>query len=313
MTAPWWAAFGPAEAGLTCDGSRHRVGWSEGALRALDHADPEGESVLAALGGGTTPCVELVRAWGTHGDDLRVLAVGPRSAKDTLTISPRVLDELSAPASWTGAPFRHPARVALLRHQIARTSSSGGGFVRAGWSGLPPGQMSAWRASAGRPGSERDELAGMSLLRLLALGHAFQLRLCGAVAHAWSTDGQHSAERAGVRPTMTAALAGRLAPAAARWLGIDPGQVQAALHDEPGWGEIEWAASASARRVRARLPADWVARVWAPGLAVVGGHLVVSVQHAEWPTARVLAVRAPGRAPVELGVTHGQRGWTITP
>ncbi len=314
MTAPWWAAFGPAEASIGCGAEQHRVGWADGALLALDHADAEGESVLAALGAAATPCVDLLRGWATHGDDLRVLAIAPRSAGDALTITTRVLDEVSTPAGWIGAPFRHPAHVALLRHQIARTIASGGGtFAHTGWSGLAPSRMATWRASAGRPGRQREEPTTVGLLRLLALGPAFQLRLSGAVAHAWSADGQHAADRARVRPAMTAALAGRLVPAVAQWLGIDADQVQVALHDGDGWGEIEAAAFASARRVRARLAADWLARVWAPGLAVVGGHLVVSVQHAQWPTAQVLGVPALDRPAVELNVRHGGRGWTITP
>jgi hypothetical protein len=311
VTAPWWAAFGPAEASNACGRDQHRVGWAEGALLALDHADAEGESVLAALGGAATPCVDLVRAWGTHGDDLRVLAIGPRSAKDTLTITHSVVDELVSHAGWPGGPFGRPALAALLRHQARLGSSGGGSFASAGWSGHSPGRMATWRASAGWPGHQPEEPASVGLLRLLALGPAFQLRLSGAVAHAWSADGQHAADRARVRPTMTAALAGRLAPAVAQWLGIDAGQVGVRLYDGDGWGEVESAGSASARRVRAGLPAGWLAGVWAPGLAVVDRHLVVSVQGAQWPTAHVLAVPAPGRPPVELDVRRGQRGWTI--
>ena len=47
---------------------------------------------------------------------------------------------------------------------------------------------------------------------------------------------------------------------------------------------------------------SWLATVWAPGLAVVAGHLVVAVEQAAWPDATVLAVPAPGSPPVRFGV-----------
>ena len=61
----------------------------------------------------------------------------------------------------------------------------------------------------------------------------------------------------------------------------------------------------------ARLPVSWLAWVWAPGLAVVDGHLVVRVLHAAWPAAQVLAIGAPGRDPVEVTVRHEGGGWSL--
>jgi hypothetical protein len=55
-------------------------------------------------------------------------------------------------------------------------------------------------------------------------------------------------------------------------------------------------------RVRAALPFCWLAWVWACGLAVVDGHLVVAVEQPGWPHARVRALREPGTTPVELDV-----------
>ncbi|HEY2238188.1 MAG TPA: hypothetical protein VGI21_05335, partial [Streptosporangiaceae bacterium] len=54
--------------------------------------------------------------------------------------------------------------------------------------------------------------------------------------------------------------------------------------------------------LHAALPVAWLATVWAPGLAVVGGHLVVAVEQAAHPEATVLAVPAPGHDPVRLTV-----------
>ena len=62
----------------------------------------------------------------------------------------------------------------------------------------------------------------------------------------------------------------------------------------PGTGTDRW--------LHATLPVSWLATVWAPGLAVVAGHLVVAVEQAAWPDATVLAVPAPGQPPVRLPV-----------
>ena len=140
------------------------------------------------------------------------------------------------------------------------------------------------------------------MLSLLALGYGFQVRLIGQVveAHASSPDEIEKAER--VRPPLVAAITARLAPVAEEWLGIDPDQVVVTLHRGPGWGSAELTGRAGQRRLRVSLPAGWLARIWAAGLALTGRHLVVAVDRAGWPDARVLALRAPGTEPVLLDV-----------
>jgi hypothetical protein len=73
-------------------------------------------------------------------------------------------------------------------------------------------------------------------------------------------------------------------------------------HDGPGWGRTELTGTGSGRRLLVSLPASWLARVWSCGLALTGRHLVVAVDRAGWPDARVLALRAPGAEPVLLDV-----------
>jgi hypothetical protein len=63
----------------------------------------------------------------------------------------------------------------------------------------------------------------------------------------------------------------------------------------------------------AALPSDWLARVWAPGLALVAGRLVVAVPEAEWPRARVLALAAPGAEPAPLDVRWEAGQWRPAP
>jgi hypothetical protein len=82
MTRDRWAGFPRAEASLACSGGTHRVRWEGGELRLLDHADPEGERALAALGGEPCPCVETLDSWIRHARDPRVLVLGSRGTGD---------------------------------------------------------------------------------------------------------------------------------------------------------------------------------------------------------------------------------------
>jgi hypothetical protein len=333
VTSPWWAAFGPAQTQVSCGSGQHRMRWSDGQFQAADHSDAEGELVLAALGGDATPCLDLANAWGKHGDDLTALAIGPRSAVDKLTFTPEIIEEIaqartaaaggSGWSSATGQVISH--RLRATRTATSSRFASGGGFTSAGVHapGWARGRVRL-HAGGGPARLRRTRPFGMSLMGwrgghtdpsraeliwLLTLGAPFQFRLSGAVAHAWSAEGQHASRAGQARPALTAALAGRLAPAVARWLGVDPAAVDANIHDDGDWGAIEEARAAGERRLQAGLPVSWLARVWAPGLAVVGGHLVVSVVHAAWPTADVLALTRPATTPVELSVRHDGQGW----
>lgn len=152
------------------------------------------------------------------------------------------------------------------------------------------------------------------LLRLLALGPEFQMRLSGTVAAAWAQGGSREGDRAAGRPALVAALAGRLAPAAQDWLGIDPDLVEVTLHEGPGWGQLTMSGTGAGIgggewRLHAALPVGWLASVWAAGLTVVAGHLIVEVTEAAWPRATVLAVRKLGADPVVLQVRAADGGW----
>ncbi len=333
MTSPLWAAFGPAEAYVSCGGGQHTLRWADGAVEAVDHPDAEAELVIAALGGAPTPCLDLVRAWGRHREDLSVLAVGPRSANDLLTLGPDAIEELASPDRHGWGLLSSPAarRAALARAPV--TGSQAAAIVRssAGLS-LAPGAAGTTGSSFATYGSvirkrssgyvpmggahadprARFRTEHAELFALMALGPQFQFRMSASVANAWSAEGQRSAEAVDAAPALIAALASRLAPAAARWLGVDPGDVETDIHEGTGWGAIELTRSAGGQTLHAELPVSWLARVWAPGLAVVSGHLVTGVLQAAWPTARVLALKRPATAPVELSLRHGDDGWSVT-
>jgi len=277
---PWFTSLPPCETLVPCGRGRHCVRWEAGELRLASHADPEAELVLAALGGDKARCVEIAEAWRRHTADLTVLGIGPRSPADEVTVSWDDVDAAGQAArsgasvlGYGAGPLASPPRAAMARASI---------------------RYQQHQAEAGEASQRR-----LDMLSLLALGTGFQIRLAGQVvaAHADRLDEPDKLGRT-IRSVLTAALDGRLAPVAEQWLGIDPDQVEVSLYRGTGWGSVELTGRGEQRRLRVSLPAWWLARVWACGLALTGRHLVVAVERAGWPDARVLALSAPGAEPV---------------
>jgi len=280
---PWFTSLPPCETLVPCGQGRHSVRWEAGELRLASHADPGAELVLAALGGDKTRCVEIAEAWQRHTADLTVLGIGPRGPADEVAVTWDDVDaagqaERGGSWGWGGPAGRRlasPPAAAMARAAIRHQQH----------------QQEAGEASQRR----------LDILSLLALGTGFQIRLAGQVvaAHADRLD-EPDEDGYSIRPALKAALAGRVALVAEQWLGIDPDQVEVSLHRGAGWGSAELTGRGEQRRLRVSLPAWWLARVWACGLALTGRHLVVAVERAGWPTAQVLALRAPGAEPVSL-------------
>jgi hypothetical protein len=265
---------------VPCGRGQHCVRWEAGELRLPSHADAEAELVLAALGGDKARCVEIAEAWQRHTADLTVLGIGPRSPADEVTVSWDDVDAAGQAArsgasvlGYGAGPLASPPRAAMARASI---------------------RYQQHQAEAGEASQRR-----LDMLSLLALGTGFQIRLAGQVvaAHADRLD-EPDEHGYSIRPALKAALAGRVALVAEQWLGIDPDQVEVSLYRGTGWGSVELTGRGEQRRLRVSLPAWWLARVWACGLALTGRHLVVAVERAGWPDARVLALSAPGAEPV---------------
>ena len=278
----WFTSLPPCEALVPCGQGRHAVRWEAGELRLASHSDPEAELVLAALGGEKARCVEIAEAWRRHTADLTVLGIGPRGPADEVAVSWDDVDVAAQVAQGGGVvtgygarTLASPPRAAMARAAIRHRQH----------------QQEAGEASQRR----------LDMLSLLALGTGFQVRLIGHVvaAHADRLD-EPDEHGSSIRSALKAALAGRIALVAEQWLGIDPDQVEVALHRDDGWGSVELTGNGQQRRLLVSLPARWLARVWACGLALTGRHLVVGVEHAGWPDAQVLALRAPGAEPVSL-------------
>jgi len=286
----WFACLPPCEAYVPCGDGRHVVRWEAGALRLLSHPDPEGELVLAALGGDKARCVEVAQAWGRHAADLSVLAIGPRGPADEIALSWDDVDA-AAQVGARGPGSYGPPRAAPMR--LASPSIPTSARVQA--------QRQRMEHEMARTTQRRNDM-----LSLLALGYGFQVRLIGQVAEAHASPPDDQLAR--VRPPLVAAISARVALAAEEWIGIDPDQVVVSLHRGPGWGSVELTGQGGQRRLQVSLPAGWLGRVWAAGLALAGRHLVVAVQRAGWPDARVLALRGPGTEPVPLEVHGSQPG-----
>jgi hypothetical protein len=273
---------------MPCGQGRHIIRWEAGEIRLPHHADPEAELVLAALGGEKARCVELAEAWGRHAEDLSVLAIGPRGPADEIAVS---WDDVDAAVQASSG--RPPYGPQSTPRRLASRS-------------VPVAARAQVRYQQDMEDRERAARRRNDMLSLLALGYGFQVRLIGQVAQAHAEQPDEAMET--VRPPLVAGIAARLAPVAEEWLGIDPDQVVVSLHRGPGWGSAELTGRGEQRRLRVSLPADWLARVWAAGLALAGRHLVVAVDRAGWPDARVLALRAPGTEPVPLDVHASQPG-----
>jgi hypothetical protein len=299
---PWFTGLPSCETEVPCGTGRHTVRWEAGSLRLPSHADVEGELVLAALGGEKARCVELAEAWARHADDLSVLAIGPRGPADEITVGWADVAEAAQAGGWYAYAPGTGRRTGPLRPQPPQ-----------------PGQLASQSGPtmarvAARQQKIQDEMLTAQrrrndILSLLALGYGFQCRLIGQVAAAHAArlgDQPDDAER--VRPALVAAIAGRLAPVAEAWLGIDPDQVVADLDHGPGWGSVELTGRGEDRRLRVSLPAGWLAAVWACGLARVGRYLVVGVEQPGWPRARVLGLRSPGAEPEPLDVHTSASG-----
>lgn len=310
----WFESLPAADAAVPCASGTHTVRWEAGQLTLPSHPDAEAELVLGALGGDKPACVTVAEAWARHAADLAVLGVGPRCAADQVSVTWDEVAQQSAGLSGVTQAVRMSRRTATIAPRTRPAGPAGPAMTRPAGTGgpatpqpapvpgRPPGPGAT--ASAWPPGmaeNVRRHQQRIELFQLLALGPALQFRLSGTVCAAW-TGPDRANERAALRPQFAAALTGRFAPAAEEWLGIDPDAVTVTPHEGPGWGTVQLTGTGEEQALRAALPLGWLAGVWACGLAVVDGHLVVAVEKPGYPQARVLALPAPDAAPVTITV-----------
>ena len=294
----WFDSLPPADTTVPCGTGEHTVRWEAGRLTLTAHPDAEAELVLGALGGDKPGCVTLAETWARHAGDLTVLTSGPRCDADRVRVDWPQIEELRGQLprslarliSWTRpSPPTTPTPPPTVRvtRRIHYRHAGAAGQVTPGFSGSRKEDVI------------RRQMQQIELLELLALGSEFQFRLAGTVIAAWAGPDRRD-DRATRRPELSGVLTGRFAPAAQEWLGIDPDTVTVITHEEAGWGSLRMVGTGRGQRLRSSLPLSWLSEVWACGLAVVAGHLVVAVEDPGYPEAGVLALPAPDAEPVRL-------------
>jgi hypothetical protein len=254
MTTPsWWEAHGPVETHIECSGTEHRLRWGKGVFEALDHADPQGERTLAALGGEPCPCVELLQAWEHHSADLRVLTLASRGPGDVASPQDKAVG-IKPALVGRRAPYPSAQRRPPL-----------------GWSSIASGStapaVTTFRGGR-RPPTEVAPESEDDLLALFRLGTALVDRLAATVIATWSerlTAGDERCTEA--HAVLAAALFGRATIAARTWSG-DPGLDVVVEMASPG---SEAALTHGPNGLQISLPFQWLSDIWATGLAVVLG------------------------------------------
>jgi hypothetical protein len=291
----WWQGLAPAQAEVDCGGSRHRLRWENGILDALDHGDVESERTLAALGGQSCTCLDLVETWDRHRENLRVLVLGSRGPTDTLSAPP---DD------------RLQAAVRRRRIRAARGSSAGSGraSVRAVHGPMVAGPRKSSGATAnafvqqpvGRV-SDEDQ-AENELLALLALGGKLPDRLVATVAAAWKQRLQEGGRRpAGSSAYLQAALYGRVVASIRGWLGASAPKSEVVMVSE----QREPKLIAKDDCVRVELPFSWLVDVWAQGLATIWDRFCLAARTDDGCTWRLTTVGTDLGSPSVLTLQLG--------
>lgn len=83
----WWTGIPVAATTLECGGHSHTLRWEQGVLTAVDHTDIAAEATLAALARESVPCLDRVRAWNRHSDDVHALVLASRGIADRLDVA----------------------------------------------------------------------------------------------------------------------------------------------------------------------------------------------------------------------------------
>jgi hypothetical protein len=244
----WWQGLASAQAAVDCGGARHRLRWDRGAFQALDHGDVESERTLAALGGESCTCLDLLEAWDRHHEDLRVLVLASRGPTDILAVHE------DGGAAFSGTQ----------PHRLRRSS---------GWAAYaPPG-----RGPRAQPVGRMSRQAGAEaeLLALLGLGGGLPDRLVATVAAAWHERlGRTGRPPARSRAQLEAALHGRVLAVMRSWLGACGPELRVRMIGEKGKPKL----AAEDDHVQAELPFGWLVEVWAHGLGTIWGRFCLAAR-----------------------------------
>lgn len=254
----WWAAVGPATVEVSCGEERHRISWRRGKL-VLDDHDLAAEESFAALGGEPALCLEVLRAWRAGIDDREVLWFWDTPRRG----SPDMSEML--------AQVRSQHQRLLAGHR--RLVVSGG---RHAGRPVPPEILEQLRTQAAAE-YRRSLLSALPDDLRLRLGLAAIVRAC---RH--QTDRTWYAARAeDVRTALSARAVPAVEASMRAWRGRlsshhtlvvecwiarpdEAPNVCGLMDDAGGWAAVS-------------LPMLWLVDVWARGVALVDGCLVLAV------------------------------------
>lgn len=264
-----------AVARVACSDETHAIRWEAGDLVALDHADPQGERALAALGGQSCTCLDLLGAWTRRRGDAALLSALSRGPQD-----PVHSEGLRA-----GQSVAYPASTGLRKVLAARRGGGmwhGGAAYSSGVSmvgfAVPPGSIGPPVNLSSTPEDDIMLLAG--------LGHELTLRLASTVTSAL-LEGLNIPGSASMGPTLEVSLFGRASAALRAWLGIPDLDLDLEVIEpdtEPG---LSWDGTGS---LHLALPLEWVMTVWGADLTVVAGRFCLGVAERDGARTTLMSV-----------------------
>ena len=264
-----------AVARVGCSGETHAIRWEAGDLVALHHDDPEGERALAALGGQSCTCLDVLSAWTRQRGEpalLSALSRGPQDPLHTEGFRPGAFR--AHPPSAVPSNVVPARRAGGMRHGVAAYSSGvsiTSMAVRGGAMGPPTSNWSA-----------RDD----DVTLLASLGHGLTLRLVATVTSAL-LERLPSPGGASPRPALEASLFGRASAALRTWLGTRELELDLEVTEPDAEPSLRWEAGDP---VRLALPLEWVMTVWGPDLAVVAGRFCLGVAETKGPRTTLMSV-----------------------
>lgn len=320
----WWLGMPSVEAGVDCGGSRHKLVWERGSLVPVNHADPEGERLLLALGGEAQGCLEIIAIWDDQvRNPRRLLATAPRSDADKTFLTNADLAEVGKHLANIAAG--HPARwPGLAAERLAGAAAGKPKPVTFRSFGIVAGVM-----ASGEAGWRR----GIGLLELYTWPRPFVDRL---QLHAWAARSEELRDAAAAfakgpvsgaeserylrdRPVLLAAAIARVRAAVISWatpragdgeLGV---KVQLSPDDAPLHVRPSQEGGGGAAIVTVGV--DWIAGVFGRQMGVVSGHLVSEVLELTETTARIsayLPLAAGGALEVvELARSPDRDAWVL--
>lgn len=299
----WWAGVAPVTVEVACGEELHRISWRRGKLVLEDH-DLAAEQAFAALGGEACLCLEVLRAWRQGPDEREVLWYWDAPAGSQPDIG-ALLTELRAGHQWirsvmgSGGSRRVTARVGLS-NAPATTGPTAAGPVPPAGAPQPMGVVrfhqrvpliGGQAPAGGVPQEVLDRLrAQQAAVWRRALLSALPQELRDRLGLAAIVRAQrHQADRnwtASRTEDLQTALAGRAVPAVEgcmrAWRGRlhrghrvtvecwlirhdETPSVYGLVDDSGGWAAVS-------------LPLGWLVQVWARGLALVDGCLVLELR-----------------------------------